>query len=115
MRPLVSRGLLLPPLLCSALLLVPAGTAAAVSDISSEAADRAAVAWSAPAADAVVKRLDALERADRAEVVTPLVDAVSSIAATNGGRLDAAEAAAYAKSVRTAHTAVQPSRRSTGW
>ncbi|GAA4009259.1 hypothetical protein [Streptomyces plumbiresistens] len=107
MRPLVSRGLLLPPLLCSALLLVPAGTAAAASDIHGEAADRTAVAWSAPAADAVVERLDALERADRADVIAPLAKAVDSIAATDDARLDPAAAAAYEDTVRTAHTAVQ--------
>jgi hypothetical protein len=107
MRPLVSRGLLLPPLLCSALLLVPVGAAAAASGIGKEAADRTALAGSAPAADTVVKRLDALERADRADVFTPMAEAVNSIAVSQRGRLDRAEAAAYKNTVRAAHTAVE--------
>ncbi len=90
-----------------ALLLASAGTAAAASDTSLEAVDRTAVARSAPAADAVVERLDALGRADRAAVFTPLVDVVNSIAASEGSRLDPADAAAYERAVRTAHAAVQ--------
>lgn len=107
MRPLVSRGLLLPPLLCSALLFVPVGTAAAVSDIHAETADRTTVAWSAPAAEALAGRLDVLDRADHEDVFAPLVDAVNSIALTEDGRLDPAEATRYAESVRAAHAAVQ--------
>ncbi|MEU7656884.1 hypothetical protein [Streptomyces lincolnensis] len=107
MRPLVSRGLLLPPLLCSALLFVPVGTAAAVSDIHAETADRTTVAWSAPAAEAIAGRLDVLERADHEDVFAPLVDAVNSIALTEDGRLDPAEATRYAESVRAAHATVQ--------
>lgn len=51
MRPLVSRGLLLPPLVCAALVLVPAGTAAAAVDAGRGVSDHGASRtydWSGP-------------------------------------------------------------------
>ncbi|MFJ1605445.1 hypothetical protein ACIOHS_19045 [Streptomyces sp. NPDC088253] len=83
MRALISRG--------------PVGTAAAAVDVRQEAsAER----------DAVVERLDALARADHDAVFRPLLDVLSAVAA-RGGRLDAAEAAGYARALETANVSLE--------
>lgn len=62
MRALVSRGLLLPPLVCGALVLGPAGTVAAAVDAGRTASDRASSRTAAvpePDLDALFDALDA--------------------------------------------------------
>jgi hypothetical protein len=111
MRPLVSRGLLLPPLVCAALILGPVGTAAAVADAGRSASDhqvaQLATWYGTDDADTVVDRLDALDRAERGSVLQPLLDAVADITALDGTHLDASEAAAHAKAVEAANAQVQ--------
>ncbi|MFD8214952.1 hypothetical protein ACFV2U_14740 [Streptomyces sp. NPDC059697] len=92
-----SRTVLLPPLVGAALVRGPVGTAAAAVDVRQEAsAER----------DAVVERLDALDRADHDAVFHPLLDALSAVA-ERGGRLDAAEAAGYARALETANASLE--------
>lgn len=119
MRPL-SRGLLLSPLLCSALLFVPAGAAAAAVGSTAETtntvlggtatttdtASHDTARTTGRTAELVAQRLGELERADHRGVLTPLLDALDALTTTDG-RLDTAHAAGYAQDVRTAHTAVQ--------
>jgi hypothetical protein len=105
MRALVTRGLLLSPLVCAALVFGPAGTAAAV-DTHHEPVGRSAERSTANA-DALLEQLDAVDQADRGGVLTPLLDAASAITQRADGRLDAAEAAGLAQAVRTANTTVQ--------
>ncbi|MFF2512869.1 hypothetical protein [Streptomyces sp. NPDC058086] len=83
-----SRGTLLPP---------PVGTAAAAVDVRQEASSER---------DAVVQQLDALARADRDAVLRPLLNVLSAVA-ERGGRLDAAEAAGYARALETAHASLE--------
>lgn len=111
MRPLVSRGLLLPPLVCAALILGPVGTAAAVTDAGRAASDHGV---SQPAAwydtddtAGPVDRLDAVDHAGRGSVLEPLLDAVTDITALEGTTLDPSEAAAHAKAVEAANAQVQ--------
>ncbi|XES00704.1 hypothetical protein HEP87_60615 [Streptomyces sp. S1D4-11] len=94
-----SRTVLLPPLVGAALVRGPVGTAAAAAavDVRQEAsAER----------DVVVERLDALDRADHDAVFHPLLDALSAVA-ERGGRLDAAEAAGYARALETANASLE--------
>lgn len=115
MRPLVSRGLLLPPLVCAALILGPVGTAAAVADAGRSASDHGvaqlATLYGTDDADTVVDRLDALDRAEHGSVLQPLLDAVADITALDGTHLDASEAAAHAKAVEAANAQVQEQLR----
>lgn len=115
MRPLVSRGLLLPPLVCAALILGPVGTAAAVTDAGRAASDHGVSQtvgrYDTDDADTLVDRLDAVDRAEHGTVLQPLLDAVTDIAALNGTELDASEAAAHAKAVEAANTEVQEQLR----
>jgi hypothetical protein len=123
MRPLVSRGLLLPSLVCAALILGPVGTAAAAVDAGHGAADhgaaRTATAYATDDADTLTDRLDALDRlhaldrldaSDRPEragllqPLQPLLGAVTDLVSLNGRHLDASEAAAHAKAVEAANT-----------
>ncbi|MEU9169676.1 hypothetical protein AB0D34_18015 [Streptomyces sp. NPDC048420] len=115
MRPLVSRGRLLPPLVCAALILGPVGTAAAVTDAGRAASDHGVsqpVVWyGTDNAGTLEDRLDALDRAEQDTVLQPLLDAVTDIAALDGTHLDAREAAAHAKAVEAANTEVQEQLR----
>ncbi|MFF7883538.1 hypothetical protein ACH40F_22145 [Streptomyces sp. NPDC020794] len=92
-----SRTVLQPPLAGAALVRGPVGTAAAAVDVRQEvSAER----------DVMVKRLDALDRADHDAVFHPLLDALSAVA-ERGGRLDAAEAAGYARALETANASLE--------
>ena len=109
MRPLVSRGLLLPTLVCTALILGPVGTAAAVVDAGRGASDHGVAhtaAWyGTDDTDTLTDRLDALDRSAHGSVIQPLLDAVTDLTALDGTHLDASEAAAHAKAVEAAGTA----------
>ncbi|MDH6515516.1 hypothetical protein M2163_007505 [Streptomyces sp. SAI-135] len=117
MRPLVPRGLLLPSLVCAALILGPVGTAAAAVDAGRGASDHAvaqqATAHGTDDADTLTDRLDALDHLDALEgpghggllqPLRPLLDAVTDLVSLNGRHLDASEAAAHAKAVAAANT-----------
>ncbi|NEA98194.1 hypothetical protein [Streptomyces sp. SID13726] len=114
MRPLVSRGLLLPPLVCAALILGPVGTAAA-ADAGRGGSDHGvahlATWYGTDDADALVDRLDALDRAEHGSVLQPLLDAVTDVAALDDTGLDADVAAAHAKAVEEANAKVQEQLR----
>lgn len=112
MRPLVSRGRLLPPLVCAALILGPVGTAAAVTDAGSAASNPGVSQPAAPSDTAtLVNRLDALDRAEHGTVLAPLLDAVTDVAALDATTLDADSAAAHAKTVAAANARVQQELR----
>ncbi|MET7735347.1 hypothetical protein ABZT02_28860 [Streptomyces sp. NPDC005402] len=115
MRPLVSRGLLLPSLVCAALILGPVGTAAAAVDAGRGASDHGVAhtvtGYGTADADTLTDRLDALDRAEHGSVLRPLLDAVTDITAQDGNRLDASEAAAHAKAVAAANAEVQEKLR----
>ncbi|MGC0399229.1 nitroreductase [Streptomyces sp. SAI-126] len=115
MRPLVPRGLLLPSLVCAALILGPVGTAAAAVDAGRGAPDHAVtqpVTWHGTEdADALADRLDAVDRAEHGSVLQPLLDAVAGLTALDGTHLDASEAAAHAKAVEAANTEVREQLR----
>lgn len=92
-----SRTALLPPLVGAAPVCDPVGTAAAAEGVRQEASTER---------DAVVERLDALGRADHDAVFHPLLDVLSAVAG-RGGRLDAAEAAGYARVLATANASLE--------
>ncbi|WP_329332947.1 hypothetical protein OG866_08390 [Streptomyces sp. NBC_00663] len=87
MRALVSRGLLVPPLVCAALVFGQAGTAAAVGDVGRDVPGLS-VAESAARADAETERL---------------LDSLTA----EGTRLDPAGATSYAEELRAWSTTVQ--------
>jgi hypothetical protein len=92
-----SRTALLPPLVGAAPVCDPVGTAAAAEGVRQEASTER---------DAVVERLDALGRADHDAVFHPLLDVLSAVA-ERGGRLDAAEAAGFARALETANASLE--------
>ncbi|MFJ3669159.1 hypothetical protein ACIPSE_22175 [Streptomyces sp. NPDC090106] len=94
MRALVSRGLIVPSLVCAALLLGPVGTAAAVGDAGAQAPGVRAAEAAARAVAGADTLLDSL----RDE--------------THAGRLDPAAASAYAGEVRAWEAAVEERLRS---
>ncbi|WP_327720434.1 hypothetical protein OG381_37615 [Streptomyces sp. NBC_00490] len=101
MRALVSRGLLVPPLVCAALVLGPVGTAAAVGD-----AGRAVPGLSiSEAAPRVGAGTDTVLGHDGA--LAPLLDTVAVLGEADGTRLDPEAAAAYAEELRAWNATVQ--------
>ncbi|TRO60499.1 MULTISPECIES: hypothetical protein [unclassified Streptomyces] len=109
MRALVSRGLLLPPLVCAALVCGPVATATAASDVSTGSAGGpvAVAPLSVDAADVTLERIHLLEAADHGNVLTPLLDALTPLADRGHGPLDAAEAAEHNKAVTEATASVE--------
>ncbi|MDW4904806.1 hypothetical protein RB628_05460 [Streptomyces sp. ADMS] len=131
MRALVSRshGLLLPSsVVCAALIFGPVGTAVAVTDASREAhaVVGAGTAWSSTSststtlststtssasnnyADRVLNRIGALERADRDNVLTPVLNVLTDLTEQTGtGRLTATQAAGFATEVETAKASLK--------
>lgn len=101
MRALVSRGLLVPPLLCAALVLGPAGTAAAVGDTGREAPGLS-ISEAAVRSGAETDRL-----ADHDSAFAPLLDTVADLGEAEGTRLDPGAAAAYAKELQAWNDTVQ--------
>ena len=81
-----SRPLLPPPLAGAAPVRGPVGTAAAAVDVRQEAS------------------------CERDAVLRPLLDVLSAVAA-RGGRLDAAEAAGYARALETANASLERRRK----
>ncbi|WP_329274341.1 hypothetical protein [Streptomyces sp. NBC_01451] len=121
-----SRGLLLPSsVVCAALIFGPVGTAVAVTDAGRDAyasigahtswstKSAASLAASASAtgssyADRMLKRLGALDRADRGDVLAPVLNVLTDLTEqTAKGRMTAAQAAGFAKSVETANASLK--------
>ncbi|MEH0420315.1 hypothetical protein [Streptomyces sp. B21-083] len=115
-----SRGLLLPSsVVCAALIFGPVGTAAAVSDASRDAyaSIGARASWSfasvasstaSPYADRMLKRLGALDRADRSDVLAPVLNVLTDLTEQTGtGRLTATQAAGFAEAVETAKASLK--------
>ncbi|MFC9843357.1 hypothetical protein ACFWFF_39975 [Streptomyces sp. NPDC060223] len=108
MRALVSRGLLLSPLVCAALVFGPLGTAAAAVDVSRTAPVGAAAAWSSADTDAVLERLDVLDRVNHHDdLLDPLLDVLSTLTSRPAGPLDAVEAAGLVTTVEAANASLQ--------
>ncbi|MFD5624724.1 MULTISPECIES: hypothetical protein [unclassified Streptomyces] len=107
MSSLVSRGLLLSPLVCGALVFGPLGTAAAAVDVSRPSSGAAVAAWSSTDTKAVSERIDVLDRANHHSELTPLLDVLSTLAEREAGPLEAGEAAGLARAVETANGSLQ--------
>lgn len=109
MRALVSRGLLLPPLVCAALVCGPVGAAAAAVDVStgSPGGPVATAPVSTDVADVVLERLHTLEAADHTNALSPLLDALTGLAGRGYAPLDATEAAVHGRAVTEATAAVE--------
>ncbi|PWI14381.1 hypothetical protein DI272_09570 [Streptomyces sp. Act143] len=127
MRPLVSRGLLVPPLVCAALVLGQAGTAAAVGDVGRDVPGlsiAAAAARTDAGTDALLDSLtqegtpargiltgntlidDALTQGTAVDgALTQGTPADGALA--DGSRLDPAAATSYAAEIRAWSAAVQ--------
>ncbi|MEV7891184.1 hypothetical protein ACWD3I_16530 [Streptomyces sp. NPDC002817] len=101
MRALVSRGLLVPPLICAALIFGPAGTAAAVGDAGREVPGLS-ISEAAPHSGAETDTL-----LDHDGALAPLLDTVADVGEVNGTRLAPEAAAAYAEELRAWNLTVQ--------
>ncbi|MGW7546749.1 hypothetical protein ACWGKQ_37450 [Streptomyces sp. NPDC054770] len=103
MRALASRGLLVSPLVCAALVLGPAAASAAAADAGREAPGPGAAQTVLRPGTDITTLLDRIhatdpDRYDRA--LTPLLDTLPALTTAQGTRIDPAKAAAYAKAVR---------------
>ncbi len=106
-----SRGLLLPSsVVCAALIFGPVGTAVAVTDATRDAyaSVGADSSWSSAYSDRVLNRIGALERADRTDVLTPVLNVLTDLTEQTGtGRLTATQAAGFAKAVESANVSLK--------
>lgn len=100
MRALVSRGLLVPPLVCAALVL-PVGTAAAVGD-AGRAVPGLSIGEAAVRSGAGTETVLGHDGA-----LAPLLDSVAVLGEADGTRLDPEAAAAYAEELRAWNMTVQ--------
>ncbi|MFD4509540.1 hypothetical protein [Streptomyces sp. NPDC058457] len=103
MRALVSRGLLVSPLVCAALVLGPAAASAAAADAGREASGPGAARTVLRPGTDIATLLDRIDAADTSRydrALTPLLDALPDLTTAQGTRIDPARAAAYAKVVR---------------
>ncbi|MER7182768.1 hypothetical protein ABT404_25400 [Streptomyces hyaluromycini] len=110
MRALVSRGLLVSPLVCAALVLGPAAASAAAADAGREASGPGvAQTVLRPGTDieTFLDRIDAADTTHHDRTLTPLLHALPDFAAASGTRIDPARAAAYAKAVREWSSRIQ--------
>ncbi|MGW1621122.1 hypothetical protein [Streptomyces sp. NPDC002172] len=110
MRALASRGLLVSPLVCAALVLGPAAASAAAADAGREATEPG-VAQTAPRPGTdlatLLDRIDAIDSTKYDRALTPLLDALPGLAATEGTPIAPAQAAAYAKALQEWSNTVQ--------
>ncbi|MFF4347331.1 hypothetical protein [Streptomyces sp. NPDC001530] len=109
MRALVSRprGLLLPPMVCAALICGPVGTAAAAVDVPRETSVGADTEWPFTESDGLLDQLGILDGADLEDALAPLLDVLSDLAGEDLDHLDAAGAVAYATALETANASAQ--------
>ncbi|MEW2301304.1 hypothetical protein AB0958_15205 [Streptomyces sp. NPDC006655] len=111
MRALVSRGLLVSPLVCAALVCGPAAADAAAADAGRAASGRGVAQQALPAGTDLATLLDRLDATHGSRLVSPFLATVPGLAAAHGNRLDPATAAAYAQAVRKWSDTVQESIR----
>ncbi|MGY5010612.1 hypothetical protein ACWCY6_21455 [Streptomyces sp. 900105755] len=110
MRALASRGLLVSPLVCAALVLGPAAASAAAADAGREATGPGVAQTALPPGTDLATLLDRIEAIDPTQydrALTPLLDTLPGFAAAQGTRIDPAQAAAYAKALRQWSSTVQ--------
>ncbi|MEU8929157.1 hypothetical protein AB0D30_04675 [Streptomyces sp. NPDC048409] len=111
MRALASRGLLVSPLVCAALVLGPAAAGAAAADAGQDGSGTGA-AQSAPLLPGtdvaeLLARVEAMDPTRFDPALTSFIDTLPQLAAADGGTLDQAGAAAYAKQVQAWSDALQ--------
>ncbi|MGY5056887.1 hypothetical protein ACWDFR_22920 [Streptomyces sp. 900105755] len=110
MRALASRGLLVSPLVCAALVLGPAAASAAAADAGRKATGPGVAQTAPPPGTDLATLLDRIEAIDPTQydrALTPLLDTLPGFAAAQGTRIDPAQAAAYAKALRQWSSTVQ--------
>ncbi|MFF4315584.1 hypothetical protein [Streptomyces sp. NPDC001507] len=110
MRALASRGLLVSPLVCAALVLGPAAASAAAADAGRKATGPGVAQTALPPGTDLATLLDRIEAIDPTQydrALTPLLDTLPGFAAAQGTRIDPAQAAAYAKALRQWSSTVQ--------
>lgn len=100
MRALVSRGLLVSPLVCAALVCGPAAADAAAADAGRAAPGPGVAQQVPPAGTDLATLMDRLDTTHGSRLVSPFLATVPGLAEAHGGRLDPATAAAYAQAVR---------------
>ncbi|MFJ3778905.1 hypothetical protein ACIPX0_45275 [Streptomyces sp. NPDC090075] len=108
MRALVSRGLLVSPLVCAALVLGPAAASAAAAG---REASGPGVAQTVPRSGtdiaSLLDRVEAMDTTRYDRALTPLLGTLPDLITAHGTRLDPDRAAAYAKAVREWSSTVQ--------
>ncbi|MFJ9348207.1 hypothetical protein [Streptomyces sp. NPDC101237] len=111
MRALASRGLLVSPLVCAALVLGPAAAGAAAADAgqdgSGTGAAQSAPQLPGPDVDALLARVEAMDTTRFDPALTSFLDTLPQLAAADGTTLDQAGAAAYAQQVQAWSDALQ--------
>ncbi|MFF4897819.1 hypothetical protein [Streptomyces sp. NPDC001068] len=102
MRALASRGLLVSPLVCAALVFGPAAATAAAADAGPEAATSGVAQTVQPGTDVagLLARAEAMDTTRYDSALAPLLDTLPGLTAADGSTLDPARAAAYAKEVQ---------------
>ncbi|MEV6764429.1 hypothetical protein AB0N16_28055 [Streptomyces sp. NPDC051105] len=110
MRALVSRGLLVSPLVCAALVFGPAAATAAAADAGREASGTG-VAHTVPGPGTdvatLLDRIEAMDTTRYDPALAPLLNTLPKLVTADGSALDPARAAAYAKEVREWSDALQ--------
>ncbi|MER7842048.1 hypothetical protein ABTY98_40740 [Streptomyces sp. NPDC096040] len=103
MRALASRGLLVSPLVCAALVFGPAAATAAAADAGRKASGTG-VAQTAPRPGTdvatLLARIEAMDTTRYDPALIPLLRTLPNLATADGTALDPARAAAYAKEVQ---------------
>ncbi|MEU9152793.1 hypothetical protein AB0D59_20080 [Streptomyces sp. NPDC048417] len=110
MRALVSRGLLVSPLVCAALVFGPAAATAAAADAGREASGTGVAQTALPPGTdvaALLARIEAMDTTRYHHALAPLLDTLPNLTTADGTALDPARAAAYAKEVREWSDALQ--------
>ncbi|MGW7242932.1 hypothetical protein [Streptomyces sp. NPDC054804] len=110
MRALASRGLLVSPLVCAALVFGPAAATAAAADAGREASGTgAAHTVPRPGTDVatLLDRIEAMDTTRYDRALTPLLDTLPNLATADGTGVDPTRAAAYATEVRKWSAALQ--------
>ncbi|MDQ1034271.1 hypothetical protein QFZ75_000687 [Streptomyces sp. V3I8] len=116
MRALVSRGLLLPPLVCAALVLGPVGVATA-AEVRPGTPDARATEPRLPGTDMTPERLRTVADTEQGDAFAPLLtvlaDLTGLVGGGQGGTLDAAVAAEQAQAVKETTALLQQQLRDT--
>ncbi|MFF4119925.1 hypothetical protein [Streptomyces sp. NPDC001714] len=110
MPALVSRGLLVSPLVCAALVLGPAAASAAAAEAGRESTGPGVAQTALRSGTDLATLLDRIGGADTTRydrALTPLLDTLPNLVTAQGDRIDPARAAAYAKALREWSSTVQ--------